>query len=130
MRSAISVGSVTSAGIIEAGRLEEGDSLMPVKYTDELKARAVELVIHAQADPNTANGAIARVAKELGVSKEALRVWVRKHKDSGTATPADSVDLEAENRRLRAELAESKRANEILRRASAFFAAELDRPSK
>ncbi len=95
-----------------------------------LKARAVELVIHAQADPNTANGAIARVAKELGVSKEALRVWVRKHKDSGTATPADSVDLEAENRRLRAELAESKRANEILRRASAFFAAELDRPSK
>jgi transposase len=103
---------------------------MPVKYTDELKARAVELVIHAQADPNTANGAIARVAKELGVSKEALRVWVRKHKDSGKATPADSVDLEAENRRLRAELAESKRANEILRRASAFFAAELDRPSK
>ena len=103
---------------------------MPVKYTDELKARAVELVIHAQADPSTANGAIARVAKELGVSKEALRVWVRKHKDSGKATPVESVDFEAENRRLRAELAESKRANEILRRASAFFAAELDRPSK
>jgi len=103
---------------------------MPVKYTDELKARAVELVIHAQADPNTANGTIARVAKELGVSKEALRVWVRKHNDLGKATPADSVDLEAENRRLRAELAESKRANEILLRASAFFAAELDRPSK
>ncbi|WP_418904428.1 transposase, partial [Brevibacterium antiquum] len=117
-------------GIIEAGRLEEGDSLMPVKYTDELKARAVELVIHAQAETSTANGAIARVAKELGVSKEALRVWVRKHKDSGKVTPMESVDLEAENRRLRAELAESKRANEILRRASAFFAAELDRPSK
>ena len=102
---------------------------MPVKYTDERKSRAVELVIHAQADPNTANGAIARAAKELGVSKEALR-WVRKHKDSGKATPADSVDLEAENRGLRAELADSKRANEILRRASAFFAPELDRPSK
>src|SRR5699024_6917412 len=116
-------------GIIEAGRLEEGDSLLPVKYTDELKARAVELVIHAQADPDTANGAITRVANELGLSKETLRVWVRKHKDSGKATPAESVDLEAENRRLRAELAEAKRANEILKRA-AFFAAELDRPSK
>ena len=77
-------------GIIEAGRLEEGDSLMPVKYTDELKARAVELVMHAQADPDSANGAITRVANELGLSKETLRVWVRKHKDSGNATPTRS----------------------------------------
>ncbi|MCT1549992.1 transposase [Brevibacterium casei] len=99
-------------------------------YTDELKARAVELVIHAQADPDTANRAITRVAKELGLSKETLRVWVRKHKESGKSTPTESVDLEAENRRLRAELAEAKRANEILKRASAFFAAEPGRPSK
>ena len=75
-------------------------------------------------------GQSPRVANELGLSKETLRVWVRKHKDSGRATPTESVDLEAENRRLRAELTEAKRANEILRRASAFFAAELDRPSK
>ncbi|RCS83727.1 IS3 family transposase, partial [Brevibacterium aurantiacum] len=46
------------------------------------------------------------------------------------ATPTESVDLEAENRRLRAELTEARRANEILKKASAFFAAELDRPSK
>ena len=51
---------------------------MPVKYTDELKARAVELVIHAQADPDTANGAIIRVANELGLSKETLRVWLKR----------------------------------------------------
>ncbi|MGW9003904.1 transposase [Brevibacterium casei] len=101
-----------------------------MKYTDELRARAVELVIHAQADPETANGAITRVAKELGLSKEPLWVWVRKHKESGKSTPTESVDLEAENRRLRAELAEAKRANEILRRASVFFAAEPGRPSK
>ena len=43
---------------------------MPVKYTDELKARAVELVMHAQADPDSANGAITRVANELGLSKK------------------------------------------------------------
>ncbi|MDN5585085.1 MAG: hypothetical protein L0G69_00820 [Brevibacterium sp.] len=47
---------------------------MPVKYTDELKARAVELVIHTQGDPETANGAITNVANELGLSKETLVV--------------------------------------------------------
>lgn len=103
---------------------------MPVKYTNELKARAVELVLHAQADPVTAHGAVTRVAGELGMSKETLRVWVRNHKASGKVTAGESIDLEAENRRLRAELAESRRVNEILKRASAFFAAELDRPLK
>lgn len=61
---------------------------MPVKYTDELKARAVELVIHAQADPETATGAITRVANERGTSRETLRVWVRNYKNSGQATAA------------------------------------------
>ena len=103
---------------------------MPVKYTDELKARAVDLVLTAQADRDTSHGAITRVADELGLSKETLRMWVRKHKDTGASSPAESTDLAAENRPLRAELAESKRANEILRRASAFFAAELDRPHR
>lgn len=100
---------------------------MPVKYTDEVKSRAVELVLHAQSDPTTAHGAVTRVAKQLGLNKETLRNWVGRHKRSGAPTPAASVDLESENRRLRAELAESQRANEILRRASVFFAAELDR---
>lgn len=103
---------------------------MPVKYTPELKQRAIELVLHAQADPDTARGAVTRIAGELGVSKETLRVWVRTHKQSGVGTPAESVDLEAEDRQLRAELAEAKRANDILKKASAFFAAELDRPHK
>ena len=103
---------------------------MPSKYTPELKQRAIELVLHAQASPDTARGAITRVAGELGLSKETLRVWVRTHKQSGTDTPVESVGLEAENRRLRAELAEAKRANDILKKASAFFAAELDRPQK
>ncbi|WP_417372438.1 transposase [Glutamicibacter protophormiae] len=103
---------------------------MPIKYTDEIKTRAVDLVIHAQADPSTANGAIRRVAKELGLSSETLRTWLRNYKNSGAMTPSQSIDLEAENKRLRAELAETKRANEILKRAATFFAAELDRPSK
>ncbi|MDY5785715.1 transposase, partial [Corynebacterium sp.] len=108
----------------------KGNPRRPVKYTDELKQRAVEFVIHAQADPDTAHGAVTRIAIELGVSKEALRVWVRKHKDSGVESPAESINLEADNRRLRAELAEAKRANDIFKKASAFFAADIDRPQR
>ena len=91
---------------------------MPVKHTDELKQRAVEFAIHAWADPDTSHGAVTRIANELGVSKEALRVWVRNHKNPGAHTPADSVDLATENRRLRTELAEAKHTNGILKKAS------------
>ncbi|MGO2515735.1 MAG: IS3 family transposase [Corynebacterium variabile] len=97
---------------------------MPSKYTPELKARAIELVLHAQGDPDTARGAVSRIADELNISRETLRIWVRTHKESGMSAPTESVDLEAENRRLRKELAESQRANEILKKASAFFAAD------
>lgn len=96
---------------------------MPIKFTDELKTRAIDLVLHAQLNPETSNGAITRVAKELGLSSETLRTWVRRHKTIGSALPEQSIDLEAENKRLRAELAETKRANEILRKAATFFAA-------
>lgn len=93
---------------------------MPVRYIDEMRSRAVEFVLHAQADPATSPGAVRRVASELGMSKETLRVRVRNHKNSGKSSGAESVDLDAENRRLRAELAESRRVNEILKSA-AFF---------
>ncbi|AWB84285.1 transposase [Corynebacterium liangguodongii] len=51
---------------------------MPTEYTAELKQRAIELVLHAQAGPATARRAVTRIAAELGVSRETLRVWVRK----------------------------------------------------
>jgi transposase-like protein len=70
------------------------------------------------------------VAEQLGFGVESVRSWVRQADiDDGqapglsTGDAARIKDLEAENRELR-------RANEILRRASAFFAAELDRPSR
>jgi transposase len=73
---------------------------------------------------------VKRVADQLGVGVETLRGWVKQAEiDAGvkpgvTSAEAERVrQLEQENRELR-------RANEILRRASAFFAAELDRPSK
>jgi transposase len=66
----------------------------------------------------------------LGIgSAESLRKWVRQAEIDAGARPGVSSDESAELRRLRRENAELKRANEILKAASAFFAAELDRPT-
>ena len=98
------------------------------KYPIELRERATRMTLEALADPARAKGAIKRIADELGIHPEALRTWVRQAEvDQGIrpgTTTSDAVRikaLEAENRELR-------RANAILKSASAFFAAELDRP--
>ena len=103
----------------------------PRKYSEELKERATRLALDARRDPASKVGAIKRIADQLGIHPEALRTWVRQAEvDGGIAsgvTTADAqriADLERENRELR-------RANEILKTASAFFAAaELDRMLK
>jgi transposase len=98
------------------------------KYPQELRERATRMALEARRDPARARGAIKRIADQLGVHPEALRTWVRQAEiDGGDRTGTTSEDgrriaeLERENRELR-------RANEILRTASAFFAAaEVDR---
>jgi len=92
----------------------------PKKYPDELKERAVRLVFES-------GRPIAQVAKDLGVHREALRLWVRQAEaDAGerndrlTSSERERMKmLERENRELR-------KANEILKAASVFFAKELD----
>lgn len=102
----------------------------PKKYNDELRERATRLAVEARRDPAGAVGAIRRIAEQLGVHPEALRVWVKQAEtDAGQRPGTTSSDaerlaaLERENRELR-------RANQILRSAATFFAAELDRPSR
>lgn len=99
------------------------------KYPPELKERAVRLVFEAIEEAGGVRyGAVSKVAAELGLNKETLRNWVRQAEVDGGmrsgSTTADRkriAELERENRELR-------RANEILRSASAYFAAaELDR---
>jgi transposase-like protein len=79
-----------------------------------------------QADPGD-HGVMSRVARQLGVGTESLRLWVRQAEiDGGTrtgVTTAEQAELRKENREL-------KRANEILQAAASFFGAELDRRSK
>ena len=98
------------------------------KYPDELRERATRMALDALADPARARGAIRRIADELGVHPEALRSWVKKAQiDQGTR-PGTTTDEAQRIKELEKEVRELRRANEILRKASAYFAqAELDR---
>ena len=100
----------------------------PRQYPPELKARAIRMVLESYDRGEERFGTISRIAKQLDINHESLRKWVRQAEvdrgdRAGTSTHDASriAELERENRELR-------RANEILRSASAFFAAELDRP--
>ena len=83
------------------------------------------------ADGGPRAASIRAVAEALGCGPETLRNWCRRAESSDHAVVAvtSNANLEEENRQLRRELAETRRANEILKKASAFFAAELDRPT-
>jgi len=100
------------------------------KYPIELRDRATRLCVEARKDPMTRQGAYRRIAEQLGVHPEALRTWVhRAEKDEGLRPGPTSAE-EVRIKELEQEVRELRRANTILKQASAFFAAELDRPSK
>jgi len=101
------------------------------RYSPEIRERAVRMVLEQQTEHSSQWATIQSIASKLGCTSETLRRWVRRaESDQGIRNGMTSDDrdrlkkLECENREL-------KRANEILRKASAFFAqAELDRPVK
>lgn len=99
------------------------------KYPPELKERAVRLVLDARDQDGGRRGACSRIGQQLGIPADTLRGWVQRAEVDQGLRPGTTTDdatrlaeLERENRELR-------RANAILKSASAFFAAELDRPS-
>jgi len=69
-------------------------------------------------------------AKGLGINPEALRTWVRQAEIDAGDRPGTTTDEARRIKELEKEVRELRRANAILRSASAFFAAELDRPSR
>lgn len=101
----------------------------PKKYSDELRERATRMALDAIAVEGQRMGVIRRVAGQLDVHPEALRTWVKRAEvDAGDRPGTTSKDA-ARIAELEAQVRELKRANHILKTASAFFAAELDRPS-
>ena len=101
---------------------------MPRQFPPEFRQRALRMLEESLQDHETEYAAIRHVGSKLGVAGETLRKWRRQAEVDAGARPGVSSDESAEIRRLKRENAELRRANEILKAASAFFAAELDRP--
>ena len=98
------------------------------KYPAEMRERAVRLVLEQQGTHESQYAAIVSVATKLGCTPETLRRWVRQHEQDAGVRPGLTTDERARLKDLERENRELKRANEILRKASAYFAqAELDR---
>lgn len=100
----------------------------PRKYPDELRERATRMAVEARRDPATKAGALARTGQQLGINPETLRNWVRQVEVDEGYRPGTTTDDAQRMAELEKEVRELRRANAILRSASAFFAAELDRP--
>jgi transposase len=96
------------------------------KYPGELRERAVKMVMEIRQREGKGHGELARVGRQLGVHPEALRSWVKQAEvDSGTRPGITTGDA-ARIAELEREVRELRRANEILKAASAYFARELD----
>lgn len=103
----------------------------PSKYSPEVRERAVRMVREQQAEHESQWAAIRSMAEKLGCTSETLRRWVRQAERDAGVRPGLTTDERQRLKELEREVHELKRANEILRKASAYFAqAELDRRAK
>ena len=103
----------------------------PSKYPDELRERAVRMVAEVRPQYPSQWAAITAVAGMLGIgAAETLRTWIRLAEVDTGVRPGVTSQMAEENMALRKEIAELRRANEILKAAAIFFGAELDRPGR
>ena len=101
------------------------------RYSPEIRQRAVRMVFEHQSDYESQWEAIGSIAGKIGCTAETLRKWVRKAEIDTGRRDGITSDQHARIKELERENRELRRTNEILRKASAFFAqAELDRRPK
>ncbi|GAB2523816.1 transposase [Microbacterium petrolearium] len=98
------------------------------KYSPEMRERALRMLAETRPSHPTMMSAVRHVAGLLGMSPETLRLWQRRYEVDAGVKPGLTTDAAAAIKRLQKENAELRRANEILKAASVFFAKELDRP--
>jgi transposase len=120
--------------IVEVHRLERMEQCQRIKgsqkrYPPELKERAVRMVLETFKETGERHGVIGRIARQLGIGDQSLRTRVAQAEIDAGKRSGLTTEERAELKRLQKENRELKRSNEILRSASAFFAAELDRSS-
>ena len=100
-------------------------------YSPEVRERAVRLVLDGAGEHRTQWAAISSVAAKIGCTTETLRNWVRQAERDGGQRPGPTSAERERIKALERENRELRQANEVLRKASAYFAlAELDRRSK
>ena len=103
----------------------------PSKHSPEIRERAVRMVFDHAAEHPSQWAAIRSVGEKLGIRTESLRRWVRQAERDRGERPGLTTDERQRLKQLERENFELKRANEILKKAAAFFAqAELDRRAK
>lgn len=100
------------------------------RYPVEVRERAVRMVGEHEHEYPSQWKAIESISKKLGINHETLRVWVRRAETDAGERPGLTTGERARMKLLEKENKELRRANEILKAASAFFGAELDRQSK
>ena len=96
------------------------------RYPPELRERAVRMVLETIEQTGERFGVITRVARQLGIGTESLRGWVRQAEVDGGRRPGLTTAEQQRITELEREVRELRRANDILKAASAFFARELD----
>ena len=98
------------------------------KYSAEVRDRAVRLVVQSRPDHSSQWATICSIAPKIGCTPETLRKWIRRADRDAGLHPGPTSEDRKRIKDLEREVRELKRANEILRKASAYFAqAELDR---
>lgn len=96
------------------------------RYPQELRERAVRMVVEHRGEHPSEWAAMCSIASKFGMTAETLRIWVRRAEVDGGTRPGVTSAEKERIRQLERENRELRRANEILKAASAFFARELD----